>query len=231
VNHHGPSKTTSFGGLGLALVALIPLVALIATWFPNASESFSLLSSAPTQIVVDLLLLASCVILAFGYRREEGIVGTLVLGRVGFLLLGLTSPIQYLFSFSTAARNIGGSSGAVWFGTALVLLPTVATVMAAFAVVRAHVLAGFARWILLGVAAAEVGQYALLAAAEIALFAQSQSTGQNAFQDYYTALVLYLPALPLLLLLGAGLSFALEGRSVGIRQRLQTIHAQWRATT
>lgn len=231
MNYSSSSKTTSFGGLGLALVALIPLLPLIATWFPNASESLSLLGSAPGQIVVDLILLASCVILAFGYRREEGIVGTLVLGRVGFLLLGLASPIQYLFSFSTGALNIGGASGAVWFGTALVLLPIVATVMAALAVVRAHILAGFARWILLGVAAAEVTQFALSVAAWLALFVQSQSTGQNALQDYYTAVVLYLPAVPLLLLLSAGVSFALEGRSASIRRRLQTIHAQWRATT
>jgi hypothetical protein len=231
VNYSSSSKTTSFGGLGLVLVALIPLVALVATWTPNASESFSLLRSAPSQIVVDIILLASCLILAFGYRGEQGIVGTSVPGQIGFLLLGLTSAIQYLFSFLTISLNVSGSPGAVWIGTALELLPMVATVMAAVAVVRAHVLAGFSRWILLAVAAAEVAQFALSAGTEIALLAQSQSTGQNALQDYYTAVVLYLPAVPLLLLLSAGVSFALEGRSAGIRQRLQSIHAQWRATT
>lgn len=218
MNSSGPNRTTLLGGVGLALVAVIPLTALIATWLPNDGELFSVLRSAPSQIVVDLILLASCIVLSFGYRSEQGIVGPSVLGRVGFLLLGLTSAIQYLFSFPMITLNIGGPSAAMWIGTALGLLPTAATTMAAVAVIRAHVLAGFARWILLGVAAAEVVQFAL-------------SAVQNASQGYYIAVLFYLAALPLLLLLSAGVSFALEGRSVSIGRRLQTIHAKWRATT
>ncbi|MBW4033165.1 MAG: hypothetical protein HIU88_10950 [Acidobacteria bacterium] len=194
------------------------LVPVIATWFPSAGESFTLLRSAPSQIIVDLLLLASCVILAFGYRGEEGIVGPSVPGRVGLLLLGLASPVQILLSYLTSTLNTGGSSWAFWVGTALGLLPMAATTIAAVAVIRAHVLAGFTRWILLGVAAAEVVQFAL-------------SAVQNASQDYYIAVGFYLAAVPPLLLLSAGVSFTLHGRSDSIRQRLHTIHATWRATT
>lgn len=218
MNSSDPNRTTLLGGVGLALVALIPLAALIATWLPNAGGLFSVLRSAPGQIVVDLVLLASCIVLSFGYGSEQGIVGPSVLGRVGFLLLGLASVIQYLFSFLMIALNFGGSPAAIWVGTALELLPTAATTMAAVAVIRAHVLAGFARWILLGVAAAEVVQFAL-------------SAVQYASQGYYIAVLSYLAALPLLLLLSAGVSFALDGRSVRIGRRLQTIHAKWRATT
>jgi hypothetical protein len=218
VNRSGPRRTTSFGGLGLALVAVIPLLALIASWFPSASESFSLLSSAPSQIGVDLILLASCVILAFGYRGEEGIVGSSVPGRVGFLLLGLASPIQILVSYLAFALNVGGSSAVVWTGTVLGLLPILATTIAAVAVIRAGVLAGFARWILLGVAAAEVVQFACVAV-------------QIASQDYNMAVALYFAAVPLVLLLSAGVSLTLDGRSASIRHRVHTIHATWRATT
>lgn len=231
MNDSTPSTTTSLGGVGLALVAAIPLVAIVAPWFSIAGDSFPLLRSAPSQIVVDLILLASCVILAFGYRAETGIVGASMLGRVGFLLLGLSSPIHYLFSTLTIILTIGESPGALGVGTALALLPIVATALAAVAVVRARVLAGFARWILLAVAAAEVAQFALSAAGEIALFTQTPSAVADGLQSYYTVVVVYLPAVPLLLLLAAGVSYALEGRSAGIRRRVQTIHAQWRATT
>ena len=218
MNSSGPNRTTSFGGLGLALVALIPLVALIANWFPSASESFSLLRSAPSQIIVDLLLLASCVILAFGYRGDEGIVGSSVPGRFGFLLLGLASPIQILLSYLASTLNTGGASWAIWVGTALGLLPMAGTTIAAVAVIRAGVLGGFARWVLLGVAAAEVVEFAFAAV-------------QIASQDYNIAGAFYFSAVPLVLLLSAGVSLTLNGRSASIRQRLHTIHDTWRATT
>ncbi len=218
MNSSGRNRTTSFGGLGLALVAVIQLVPVIATCFPSASESFSLLRSAPSQIIVDLLLLVSCVILAFGYRGEEGIVGPSVTGRVGFLLLGLASPIQILFSYLASTLNAGGSPWSVWTGTVLGLLPILATTIAAVAVIRAGVLVGFARWILLGVAAAEVAEFAFVAV-------------QIASQDYNIAVAFYFAAVPLVLLLSAGVSFTLQGRSASIRQRLHTIHATWRATT
>ncbi len=218
MNSSGPNRTTFFGGLGLTLVAAIQSAAVIATLLPNADGLFVVLRGAPTQIIVDLLLLASCVILAFGYRGDEDIVGSSALGRVGFLLLGLAGPIQILFSYLSVALITGGSSAAVWVGTALGLLPMAATTIAAVAVIRAGILAGFSRWILLGVAAAEVIQFAL-------------SAVQNAPQGYYIAVLFYLAALPPLLLLCAGVSFALEGRSADIRERLQTIYATWRATT
>ena len=218
MNSSGPNRTTSFGGLGLTLVAVIQLVAVIATWFPSADESFSLLRSAPSQIIVDLLLLASCVILAFGYRGDEGIVGPSVPRRIGFLLLGLASPIQILLSYLASTLNTGGSSWAIWVGTALGLLPMAGTTIAAVAVIRAGVLGGFARWVLLGVAAAEVVEFAFAAV-------------QIASQGDYIAVAFYLAAVPPLLLLSAGVSFTLEGRSASIRQRLHTIHDTWRATT
>ena len=206
--------TTLLGGLGLALVALVQLVTLVGSWFPNAVESFFVVNIVPNQIVVPLLLLASCVILAFGYRREQGIVGSSVLGRVGFLVLGLTSPIQIVFSLLLLNASSIGSPGAIWVGTALEVLPVAATAVAAVAVVRAHVLTGFARWILVGVAAAELVQFGL-------------SAVPNATQSYYIAVLFYLAAVPLLLLLSAGVSFALEGRAASIRQRLQVIYAKW----
>jgi hypothetical protein len=216
VNNSGPTRTTSFGGLGLALVAAIRLVSVIATWDPSVGVSFEPFRN-PSQVIADLLLLASCVILAFGYRGEQDIVGSSVPGRVGFLLLGLASPIQILFSYFALVVNPGGSSAVVWIGTALELLPLVATTIAAVAVIRAGVLAGFARWILLGVAAAKVLLFAF-------------SAVQFALQGDLLA-SFYLAALPPLLLLSAGVSFTLEGRSADIKRRLQTVYATWRATT
>jgi hypothetical protein len=207
-----PNKTTFLGGLGLALVALIQLTPLVCSWFP-ASPLF-VVNNVPIQIVVPLLLLASCVILAFGYRREQGIVGSSVLGRVGFLLLGLGVPIQLTFSYLLFSAGGVGSSAAVWVGTTLEVLTAVATAIAAVAVVRAHILTGFARWILVGVATAELMQFAL-------------SIVPNATQAYYIAVLFYVAAVPLLLLLSAGVSFALEGRTASIRQRLQVIYAKW----
>ena len=214
----GSNRTTSLGGLGLVLVAIVPLAAVIARWFPDAGESLSVLSSAPSQLVVDLILLASCVILSFGYRGEPDIVGSSALGRVSFLVLGSASVIQFGFFGLTRVLNLGGAPETIWIGTSVELLPIGAMAVAAIAVIRARVLGGFARWILLGVAAAQVVQLAL-------------SSVQNASQAYYTAAVLYFAAVPLLLLLSAGVSFALEGRPAGIRQRLHAIDATWRATT
>ena len=210
MDRSGSNRTTFLGGLGLALVALVQLVPLVGSWFPNAGPVFA--NNVASQIVAPLLLLANCVILAFGYRREQDIVGSSVLGRVGFLLLGLTSPIQIAFSYLLFASL--GSPAAVWVGTALQVLPTVATAIAGVAVVRAHVLTVFARWILVGVAAAELVQFAL-------------SIVPNATQGYYIAVLFYVAAVPLLLLLSAGVSFALEGRTASIRQRLQVIYAEW----
>lgn len=213
----GATRTTAFGGLGLALAAVIKLVAVIATWSADAGVLFSPFRGA-SQVIVDLLLLAGCVILAFGYRGEQGIVGSSVPGRVGFLLLGLASPLQILFSYLVVALNPSGSTAVVWIGTALGFLPMAATIIAAVAVIRAGVLAGFARWILLGVAAAELILFAF-------------SAVQFALQSDDIIVSFYLAALPPLLLLSAGVSYMLEGHSAGIRQRLQAIYTTWRATT
>ena len=211
MDRSGSHRTTFFGGLGLALVALVQLVPLVGSWIPNDGPVF--VNSVASQIVVPLLLLVSCVILAFGFRGEQSVVGSSVLGRVGLLLLGLTSPIQIAFSYLAFAGHVG-SPAAVWTGTALEVLPVVATAIASVAVVRAHVLTGFARWILVGVAGAELIQFVL-------------SSVPNATQGYYVAVLFYAAAVPPLLLLSAGVSFALEGRTASIRQRLQVIYAKW----
>lgn len=209
-----PTRTTLLGGVALVLVAVIQLVPIVGSWIPTTGDWLSALRGAPGQIAVPLLLLVGCVILSFGYPGERDIVGASVLGRVGFLLVGLTLPMQVGFSLLVGAANLAGAPGVIWAGTALQVLPFAAMVVAAVAVVRAHVLTGFARWILLAVAAAELIQFAL-------------SVVQNAPQSYYIAVLFYAAAVPLLLLLSAGVSYAFVGRSVAVRRRLHTIYAAW----
>ena len=214
MNSLGPKATTLLGGLGLALVGLLELSWLVPSWFPISSDAQSVLLGGPAQALVIAVLLASWVILAFGFRGEAGIVGSSVLGRIALILIGLVGPIQTLVSFAFLSGGLVGTVQGLWIGTALQLLPIVAIIGAAVMVARAQVLDGFARWILVGVAAAEVLVFAL-------------SAVPNASQAYYIAVLFYLAALPPLLLAIAGVSFALQGRSAAIKQQLRTIYAKW----
>jgi hypothetical protein len=206
--------TTLIGGLGLALVGVLELLPIVLNWFPAAYDTQNALRSGPAQSLQIIALLVSCVILAFGLRREGGIVGASAVGRMLLVLWGLANPIAVFVSFALVAGGLAGTLPGVVTGTVFQLLPLLALAGAAIMVARAHVLDGFARWILVGVAATEVLLFSL-------------SALQNAPQAYYAIVFSYGAAIPPLMLAAAGVSVTLYGRSAAITQRLRAIYAQW----
>lgn len=213
-----PRTTLLLGGLGLALVGLHELLPFALNWMSASYGLESVIRSAAAQSAQLVVLLASCIVLAFGFRHEKGIVGTSVLGRAALLLVGLALPVQALASWAVLRGAASDTGPALVFVTALYLLPIVAMSVAAVVVARRRVLEGFARWALIGVAAAELLVFVLISI-------------PSADQDYTTALVLYITATPPLLLTIAGITYAAYGRSAAIRRRVRSVYRQWRMTT
>ncbi len=217
-----PRTTTLLGGLGLALVGVLELLPIALNWFPSAYDLQSVFRSAPAQGVHLVVLLATCVILAFGVSREGGIVGSSRLGRVALLLVGLAFPIERFVSFGLFIGGVDGTEPGFVVGTVLQVLPIAAVSVAAVVVARVHVLEGFARWILIGCAGAQVFEF---------VFVAVLATVPNAAQSPDLAVLDSVTALPPLLLLAAGVGLAFDGRSGVVKQQLRAVYTQWRLTT
>lgn len=213
-----PRTTTLVGGMGLAVVGLLGLLPFVLDWVPAAPDSLSVLRSGPAQGIRDLALLVSCLILAFGLRHETGISARSLPGRVAFVVLAVAFPVQRLASFVLLSPGQSGTPSVVVVGTALEILPIAAVLVAAVAVVRAGILDGFARWSLLVYGLTEAIVFAMV-------------NVPNASQTYTLVVFFYVAALSPLLLLAAGASFVLSGRSAAVKQKVRAVYVRWQATT
>ena len=212
-----PRTTMLLGGVGLAVVGLRELLPFVLNWMSDTSGLESVIRSGPAQGLQLIVLLASCVVLAFGWRKETGIVGTSVLGRAALLLVGLAFPIQALASWAVLRGAPSDTGAALLFVTALNLLPIAGMSVAAVAVARRRVVEGFARWVLIGVAAAELLTFVL--------------TSIPITNQGYWAAMFYITAILPATLAIAGVTYAFSGRSAAVRRQARTIYSQWRLTT
>jgi hypothetical protein len=197
--------TTLWGGVGLAVGGVLWILADAGPSFPH------IVSAAVWEVVAGAVVCAAAVILAVGLGRETGIVGRSAWGVMALFLFGarnLTlSSLGWLATRAVAATG-SASAALIAANTTLIVFFALATLVAAISVVRAGVLHGFARWTLMAVACRD-----LLAAA--VLFAYSEPLEST------------LGYLGPLLIIVAGLSYALHGRSAQVRALAKTVNARW----
>lgn len=146
-----PTLTLTFGGAGLAFAALFPLLSNAAFLIPAVDVSWVYANHPVVGGLSALALVAACIVLAVGLRGETGIVGRSVAGKLALIVFGLTHTLSTGY-FSWPAPGVGASPAvlAVWSSLiwGLDVLSLVALAVAAFAVFRAGVLRGLARWAL-----------------------------------------------------------------------------------
>ncbi|MEY9853340.1 hypothetical protein ABH923_003018 [Leifsonia sp. EB41] len=147
------SRTTlTWGGAGLVLAALTPIVAELAFLFPPPGTSWLYSAETPFAGTASAaVLVIAFVVLAFGIRGEQGIAGPSRVGRTALVLFALTSIVSagYVTVNMTA---VGVNSGvlalvSILFWT-LEIVRVVALIVAAVSVFRAGVVTGPARWAL-----------------------------------------------------------------------------------
>ncbi|WP_375387468.1 hypothetical protein [uncultured Amnibacterium sp.] len=197
-----PDRTTTTTMVGGGLLTLAGLL-LVLLLLVGGSEGLALLSA--------VALAAGACVLAFGVRGDDVVGGSLV-GRIALVVLGV-GPLVWEALF---ALPLAGLPALVTNMTLLGLV-TVATVVAATSVVRARVLHGVARWVL------------LLVAAEAVLTAAMSTVPWEPMLLLYVRLDLEL--LRPIALLVAGVAFVLHGQGPAIRRRLGVVNAEWKRTT
>ena len=203
--------TTGWGGGALAVGAVIEVFAYLP--FPHVT------SAAVWSAASALVVLVAAIVLAVGVRGDGGIVGRSVLGRVALILFGAQGLAfaalgAFVVNPLVAAVGLDDLSGAliVPFGAVIVLF-TAATIVAGVIVVRAGVIHGVARWMLLVVA----GCATVLAVIQLL----------PAIAVQWVPALLWVGWLPTIALLATGLSYALYGRSDAIRARAREFNEKW----
>ncbi|HEX4444426.1 MAG TPA: hypothetical protein VHZ81_12690 [Galbitalea sp.] len=161
--------TLSLGGVAVILATVVPLVGRLVFIFPQPIGSSWLYYSwqpffAPLSTST---LVVAFVILAAGFRNERGIAGMSVLGKTSLIVFAVAGLAQSVtnaalippLSTLGASRWFGEAVGdALWF---MSLLSLAALIVASIVVARAGVLRGPARWALVAVAIAIVGELAI----------------------------------------------------------------------
>ncbi|RFA15321.1 hypothetical protein B7R21_04710 [Subtercola boreus] len=208
----GTARTTLLGGLGIVLAMLYPVAGTIDPAWPNIPGA---------QLVVWMVFAVACGILAFGVPGERSIVGDSGVGRVALfvfgiheLVLGIASIVTPVVSDPSAVLASAGTPAAIfggWVFQSVGILGLVASAVAAVAIVRAGILHGPARWMLLPVPVVWAVGMALLfvPVQEVALVGVRFSTA----------------VFPLLALVGA--AYALHGRWPAIRAWLRVVNEKW----
>lgn len=205
-------RTTLWGGGILVASALIAFLASLHFALPlDQYTDFPFAGTVPLTIS-NLVMVLSLTVLAFGVRGEAGIAGSSVLGRVALVVFGAGYLLFRLYLLVPGTET-PGSTLAVIAGSALELLVIVAGVVAGVVVLRAHVLHGGARWMLLVVSVWD-------AACGLMIFVPSVAFALNLAIWQVEVLI---PAAHIVL----GVTYVLHGRSAAIRHRLRTIYEQW----
>jgi hypothetical protein len=201
--------TLLLGGIGIVIATLNPLVGRAVFMFP-VSNAFSWLNQSwqalPQQLSAGVLVVA-LTILAIGIGKESGIPGTSVIGKLSLMIIGVaalalsfidTGPMPTLGTNPTvlAFLTIGWVTGGI--------LELAALTVASIVVFRAGVVRGIARWGLLALA---ITLTVTLALGHVPI----REVGEVDVWGYPVALVIQL---------FVGLSYALSGRTAGLRNRL-----------
>jgi hypothetical protein len=201
-----PSRTTLWGGCGIALSTTYPLSLALPLMSSSAyfgSPLLGLFSSAVFAI--------SLGILAFGTPPEQGVVGASVLGKAALFAYGMH---QFILDLSNAlSSNLSWTALTVESNVALVIVAggLAASLVAALTIVRAGVLHGVARWALIPVSLAAIAAttLGLIPVQEVAFIADQTEVVST------------------LLLLATGIAYALHGRIPAVKRRLQLINMKW----
>jgi hypothetical protein len=208
-----PHLTTLWGGGGIVIAALLSLLATFRVAVPLAHDySFQFRGAIP-QLLSSIVLAVAIGILALGIRAEAGIVRRSVVGKIALIVFGLRDVVIALVGM--LSRNLSQNALAIesYFDLAFEVIVVVAGVVAAVVIVRADVLDGFARWVLVPVAVwnAIIIGVMLIPVIEVAYY----------FVAWPTEIVR--PAL----FIALGAAYLLEGQSAAIRHRLQIINENW----
>lgn len=147
------SRTTlTWGGAGLILGTVIPIVAQLVFVFPPPGTSWLYSTETPIAGTASAaVLVIAFVVLAFGVRGERGIAGSSRVGKTALVLFALTTAVSagYVTWDMTA---VGVNSGLLAIVSILLwtweIVRVVALVVAAIVVFRAGVVTGPARWAL-----------------------------------------------------------------------------------
>ncbi|WP_295123607.1 hypothetical protein [uncultured Leifsonia sp.] len=152
-------RTLTWGGAGVALASLFPLLSNAGLVFPAMDMSWVFTSSAAVGGVSAVVLIASFVALALGVQGETGIAGTSTVGKAALVVFAVahSTSIGY-FRLPAPSAEADPAVLALWstliWGS--VLLSLAALIVAATVVFRAGVVRGAARWALPAVVSATV---------------------------------------------------------------------------
>lgn len=146
--------TLAWGGAGLVLGTLMPLLAAAVFFFPVPYDySWMNYSSQPFFGSLSAIVVAiACVILTIGIGKEKGIAGNSIIGKLSLILFPVASLIRFaiipaeLPGLGTSPNILALYAVTMWSTLALGL---VALIIASIAVLRAGVLQGLAQWGLL----------------------------------------------------------------------------------
>ncbi|MFE4468991.1 hypothetical protein ACFRFH_09240 [Leifsonia sp. NPDC056824] len=147
------SRTTlTWGGAGLILATVVPIVAELAFLFPPPGTSWLYSAETPAAGTASaVVLVITFVVLAFGIRGERGIAGPSRAGRGALVLFALTSVVSAGYvgmNLTVVAVSSGALAVMSILSWALQIARVVALIVAAILVFRAGVVTGAARWAL-----------------------------------------------------------------------------------
>ena len=147
--------TLTWGGTGLAVAAVFPLLLNAAFLVPSIDVSWMYTNQPVVGGLSAVALIAACIVLAIGLHGETGIAGKSVVGKLALIVFGVTHTVSTgYFSWPAPSAGAGPAVLVVWSSLiwGIDVLSLIALAVAAFAVVRAGVLSGPARWALLAFA-------------------------------------------------------------------------------
>ena len=205
--------TLSWGGSGIVLATLVPLVAETVGRFPVPYD-FSWLNQFGNPFITQLsaaVLAVAITILAVGIGKESGIVGASIIGKLSLILFAIAGLAQSVIAPATLAP-LGTSPNvlallAVGFESSWVL-GLAALIVASIVVLRAGVIRGVARWglIVLAIATAVTTAVGLV---------PTVGAGEIASWGYHVELLLQL---------AIGVLYLQHGRTAELKHRLQVVH-------
>ncbi len=198
--------TTVVGGGAITVAALIWLL---------ASPSFGFLFRGnPIPLAVTaVFLLAAMGVLAFGIRGETSIVGSSIVGKVALVIFGARNLVYVLLD--KLPFNVAVLPVMTYMSSAFTLFVVVALAVAAALVVRAGVLHGFARWVLLVVAIC----YTIVTSLT---FVPLVEVGY-VLSGFDLGWWLIVPESLLVL----GITYVFHGQSATVRHWMRTIYEKW----
>ena len=143
--------TLTWGGGGLVLATVVPIVAELAFLFPPPGTSWLYSAETPVAETASAVLLVSAfVVLAFGVRGERGIVGSSRVGRTALVLFALTSIVSAGYvpaNLTVVAVNSAALAVMSILSWTLGIVRAVALIVAAMALSRIPFPAAFDVWL------------------------------------------------------------------------------------